>query len=142
MLTYFHWANEAEARKQSYRSDAIPLAEHSRWFAARLADPGTRLWVAEASGDPAGQIRFQRDGDTVWISFSVDARFRGRGIGGFLLREGVRLLKEESPWPTLRIRGAVKKSNLASRKAFLRSGYIESETSLHGEASFIFTHPG
>lgn len=141
MATYFRWTNEAETRRQSYRPDPVPLADHARWFAARLEDPGTRLWVAESDGEPAGQIRFQKEDGAAWISFSVDARHRGRGVGAYLLSEGARELRRDPAWAALPIRGAIKASNPASRKAFLKAGYAEAGESLvRGEPSYIYHH--
>lgn len=142
MLTYFRWANEAEARRNSYRSDPVPLAGHERWFAARLADPDCRLYVAEKDGEPAGQIRFQRESSDAWISFSVDSRARGAGAGAWLLREGARKLRSEAGWGAARILGAVKRSNPASLKAFTKAGYVVAEEApVNGEPSIVYFYP-
>lgn len=139
MLTYFRWTNEVETRKHSFQSEPVPLASHAIWFTARLADPDSRLLVAECGGEPAGQIRFQREGENAWIGFSVDPRYRGRGLGAYLLVAGARALREAAAWRDCLIKGAVKATNPASRKAFMKAGFVEAgEATIHGESSFIY----
>lgn len=140
LLAYFEWANEPEARKHSYRSDPIALESHARWFMARLADPDSRMYVLESDGEAAGQIRFQAEGGIAWIAFSVDPRFRGRGLGERLLSLGAARLRADRPgWG---IRGAVKLTNPASLKVFAKAGYRRLDDQiLHGEPSSIFQFP-
>jgi len=65
--------------------------DHARWTAF-LDRPGVETWVAYANGTPAGFIELAGHGEgVVEISyFGLIAPFRGRGIGGHLLTEGVR----------------------------------------------------
>lgn len=142
LLTYFRWTNDPETRRQSFRPEAVPLAGHADWFRTRLADPATRLYVLEQAGVPAGQIRFQAQGGQAWIGFSVDPRFRGKGLGSLLLREGALRLRADPHWPKIPIAGAVKRGNAASHKAFAAAGYRrDREEKVGGEDSIIYLFP-
>jgi UDP-2,4-diacetamido-2,4,6-trideoxy-beta-L-altropyranose hydrolase len=119
----WRWANDPAVRATSFRTDAIPLAEHERWFAGRLADPACLMLVAEdAEGRPVGQIRFEpgRDGEAV-LGFTVASDRRGRGFGTELLRLGCELLFAESDVGAAI--GYVKPDNASSLRAFEKAGF-------------------
>ncbi len=60
----FDWANEPLARQMSFTQRSIPWDEHERWFAARLTDPATRIFLVLGDGDaPVGFVRFQASED-------------------------------------------------------------------------------
>jgi UDP-2,4-diacetamido-2,4,6-trideoxy-beta-L-altropyranose hydrolase len=143
MLTYFRWTNDPETRRQSFKTDPVPLKDHIAWFQARHSDPACRLYVLEEEGEPAGQIRFQREAEGIWISFSVDPRHRGRGLGAELLRFGpVHLRKDEPSWSDAPVLGAVKPDNAASHKAFLHAGYRKTaEGKESGETLTTYAYP-
>ncbi|ALO11694.1 Acetyltransferase [Streptomyces venezuelae] len=92
---------------------AVPSAEYSRFLYTavggdirwndRLAltykqwqeiveKPGSEIWVAYDRGTPAGYVELdpQPDGVVEIVYFGLIPAFRGRGIGGHLLSEGVR----------------------------------------------------
>jgi RimJ/RimL family protein N-acetyltransferase len=74
------WRNDPETRRWSLTSGEVGEAEHAAWLAARLADPATLLLVAEAGGEPVGQVRVDRRGDGVGtVSIAVTPEARGRG---------------------------------------------------------------
>jgi RimJ/RimL family protein N-acetyltransferase len=139
-MLYFHWANDPTVRTHSFTQEPIPLDTHQRWFERALADPYTVLYVAEteppyaaphATRQPIGQIRFHCADGIAEIGFSLDAAFRGKGLGTALLRAGSeRLVQEYSKRFTLRtVRGAVKITNTASHLAFERAGFVRSADS-------------
>ncbi len=78
--------NDAEVVRFSTSARPVSEPEHARWFAAALADPRTRLWVAEEDASPVGQVRVDVDGDTGVFSIAVAATARGRGLGQAMLR--------------------------------------------------------
>ncbi|HEY1737598.1 MAG TPA: hypothetical protein VGI86_02745, partial [Acidimicrobiia bacterium] len=51
------WRNEADAVRWSASGEGIDPAEHERWFAAVLDDPGHRMMVAEVDGAAMGAVR-------------------------------------------------------------------------------------
>jgi len=62
-------------------------------WAEHLARPGVRAWLARVGGEPAGVIELQaRPGNEVEITvFGLVPEFVGRGFGGHLLTQAVRL---------------------------------------------------
>lgn len=141
MSLYFRWSNDPQVRLNSYRNDPIPLKDHEKWFSARIADPTTILLVMEVNGCPAGQIRFQEADGIAWIGFSLDERYRGKGLATRLLSMGTKKYYTLRRSPQV-VRGAVMERNPASKKAFLSAGFREvSVAEIHGEPSRIFEWP-
>jgi GNAT superfamily N-acetyltransferase len=72
-----------------------PVWSEARW-ADHLARPGVRAWVARVGGEPAGVIELEaRPGNEVEITvFGLVPELVGRGFGGHLLTQAVRLAWE------------------------------------------------
>lgn len=136
----FHrWANDPDVRRNSFNPAAIPWEGHLAWFKSKLADPSAALFILEREGRPAGQIRFDLEGDTAEIDFSVDPAQRGRGLGRELLLRGMDRFQARAG-RSMVFRGTVKQSNPASAKAFLASGFAQEETrKVKGEECLIFS---
>jgi|CXWL01.1.fsa_nt_gi UDP-2,4-diacetamido-2,4,6-trideoxy-beta-L-altropyranose hydrolase len=117
---YFNWANDPEVRRQAVHSEPISWKGHQEWFASKLADSQSRLFVLLAGTLPVGQIRFDRQGDEAQIDYSLDVLVRGRGWGAKLVAMGVARIREDE---TVRIRSEVKTDNYASRAVFARLGF-------------------
>jgi UDP-2,4-diacetamido-2,4,6-trideoxy-beta-L-altropyranose hydrolase len=134
-------ANQPEVRRQAFSPQTISAEEHREWFRSRLAARDTRMWVLDGSRQIAAQIRYEATDDgAAEIGFSVAERWRGRGLGTWLLRHTYARACEE-----LRVtcaRGIVLESNVASRRAFERAGFSERATRLHNSrACRIFERP-
>jgi RimJ/RimL family protein N-acetyltransferase len=139
---YFDWANDADTRRQSFRSDAIPLEAHEAWFARKLTDPNAQMLVFETEdGRPVGQVRFEKQTDEeVIIGVSVDKAFRGRGLSSQLILEACELCRER--WTDLPISAYIKPDNQPSIRAFERAGFIYShESRKFGVESVCLTFP-
>ena len=62
-----------------------------KYLAAQMAEPGTRVWVAQREGSPAAEslICCQPRGDALWVwGARTLAAARGRGLGALLLVRG------------------------------------------------------
>ncbi len=73
-----------DVRDRSIDPRPIAPADHARWFAARLADRLTRMWIVEADGAPVGVVRIERagaDDPTGRIAIALAAEARGHGVG-------------------------------------------------------------
>jgi RimJ/RimL family protein N-acetyltransferase len=136
------WANDREVRRNAFRQDPIPWADHEKWFKEKLADFRAQLFILEVDGRPAGQVRFDHGPEGAEIDFSVAKEFRGRGLSSILLRMGMERVKarrDSAPAFT----GTVKKNNAASAKAFLSAGFHPAATrTLGGEECLIFRRTG
>jgi UDP-2,4-diacetamido-2,4,6-trideoxy-beta-L-altropyranose hydrolase len=118
------WANEKLVRRYSFKRAQISPADHRRWLTERLADPGCILLIGENDQDvPVGQVRFEAiSGAESVVNVSVDARFRGAGVGTLLLRNALRYWRVRERDRT--VVAEVVLGNEASRRLFLRAGFI------------------
>lgn len=122
---YYDWANDEDVRAQSFNQAPIDYDAHAAWFAQRLASPDSLLLLAQdAQLDPVGQVRFDKMADGTWkIGFSVDRRWRGRGVAAPMLTLAIASLAVLAPAATMVAQ--VKRQNLPSSKAFLALGFRE-----------------
>ncbi len=131
LLLYLNWVNDVEVRHQSLNREPVSLSDHTEWFQRRLGDPETHLFVLEAFGLPAGQIRLQRVGDVTRISYSLDGRLRGRGWGIELVRLGIERMRKQGDDASRPIHfiAEVKTDNTASAVIFRKLGFEEEASS-------------
>jgi UDP-2,4-diacetamido-2,4,6-trideoxy-beta-L-altropyranose hydrolase len=120
---FFGWANDPLVRSQSLNTQFIPWSAHLQWFAARIADERSRLFVLEAGSLPVGQIRFDVEAGAARIDYSLDAQVRGRGWARILVGLGMGRMAAST---RVVFRAEVKKSNAVSAAVFARLGFHES----------------
>ena len=113
--------NDADAIRFSTTPRPVSKPEHARWFAAALADPRMRLWVAEENAIPVGQVRVDLDGDSGVLSIAVAAAARGRGLGQAMLR--LALAEVERQHLATTMTAATHPENTASVHVFERVGF-------------------
>jgi UDP-2,4-diacetamido-2,4,6-trideoxy-beta-L-altropyranose hydrolase len=135
---YFSWANDPEVRRQAIHSEPISWKRHQQWFARKLADSRSRLFVLLAGTLPVGQIRFDRQGDEAQIDYSLDALVRARGWGAQLVGMGSALAQQSEP---IRIRAEVKAGNHSSRAVFVRLGFDQAESAQGGGYVSFYLNP-
>ena len=135
---YYEWSQDPSVRANSYGGSPFPFEAHERWFAQKLLDAGTLLYVLESGAVPAGQIRYEiRDSDAE-INFSIAREFRSRGLGKEILMRGERRLLADRPDVGM-IHGYVLAENEPSRRAFLGAGYNDAgEELVNGRCSIKF----
>lgn len=125
VVTYFNWANDPEVRKNAIQTAPISWLTHKEWFAKRLNDSNSHLYVLDAAGLPVGQIRFDKEGNETRIDYSLDTLVRGRGWGARLVSLGSELLQKTE---SVQLLAEVKVGNVASRSVFLRLGFSMAES--------------
>ena len=86
------WANDPAARTSSFHSTNIQVEEHARWFAERLNDPQSLIYIGEACSQAVGQVRFQFNGNGAVISVGIAPECRGKGWGATLVTQATRAL--------------------------------------------------
>lgn len=125
--------NEPSTRRWSVRQEPIPWPDHERWFAARLVDPDTLLWVATASGQDLGVVRCDLvpATRTAVLSLALVPEQRGRGQGRAAIAAAVRAV---FGLPTVDVLVAmIRPANEASCRAFTSVGFVPQATELqHG----------
>jgi spore coat polysaccharide biosynthesis protein SpsF len=117
------WRNDAEAVRWSTRSGGVDRAEHERWFAAILDDPGYRMMIAEFDGDAIGSVRVDVNDGIGVVSIVIDPEWRGRGYGRAVLHA-----LEDELAADCQVRGleaVVHPGNERSLRAFEANGFAE-----------------
>jgi RimJ/RimL family protein N-acetyltransferase len=115
------WRNDPDAVRFSVTGRGVTPAEHSKWLAARLADPDTRLWIAEEDGQPIGQARVDLRDATGTVSIGIAPAHRGRGVGSAVL--AAMLVEMERESRAVMLRAETHSTNIASLRAFERAGF-------------------
>ena len=117
------WRNDPATRARSRQGGEIDWDGHCRWLAAMIVRPDCLFLVARADGARCGTVRFARVADgAVWeVSIALAPSWRGRGIGGRILRLGIERLRAAHPGAA--ILAAAPGGNAASAALFRRAGF-------------------
>ncbi|WP_162633287.1 GNAT family N-acetyltransferase [Echinicola strongylocentroti] len=120
----FKWANDAIVRKYSYNQEPIERSSHDKWFRVKILSNDCEYYVLELNNEPVGSIRFDIEslGRTAKISYLVDSGHTGKGLGKYLLKEGVNRFRTNMPG-VQKVYGYVLKENTPSVKIFQGMGY-------------------
>ena len=119
----WEWRNEPATRAASFDAEPVPYTVHERWFETRLADSRTHLFIVlNADGAEVGYVRFDVHDNEATVSVSIDAAFRGRGLGSAGIRAGCELVLQAGS--ASGVVAQVKPGNEASRSAFLKAGFV------------------
>jgi UDP-2,4-diacetamido-2,4,6-trideoxy-beta-L-altropyranose hydrolase len=122
VMTYFMWVNDPTVRSNAIKSSTIDLMTHINWFRRTLAKSDSKLYVLEANGLPVGQVRFERQGETTIIDYSLDQEMRGRGWGRQLIKLGIESLLRDVIGPIC-LCATVRNGNVVSAAIFERMGF-------------------
>ena len=118
----FAWANDPVTRAASFNRGPITAEGHDAWFASRLTDPDSRLYIAHDGRGPWGLVRFQVVGTTAEIGVSIAPDRRRAGLAAPLIRAGVRRLCGERP-DVAEVEARVRPNNRSSIRAFDRAAF-------------------
>lgn len=120
------WRNAPEVRAASLDEQEIPWADHLGWFQRTLASPDRMLLIAEAGSHPVGVLRYDVDVAARRATVSIYMRpgQAGKGLGTRMLHAGSAWLAARRP-DIQGIDAVVRPENLASRRAFIKAGFLE-----------------
>ena len=143
------WSNEPLTRRNAFNPQPIAASTHAGWLRDRLDKPDTCVFlIAQArNGMAVGNIRFERDAacEPWWLSYSLDAAFRGLGLARVLVQQGMQQLGHHTAQTGI-VRAFVKTDNRASLKTFVALSFSETRTTHQGHDVYCFhkplTHPG
>ncbi|MEG1848649.1 MAG: GNAT family N-acetyltransferase [Lachnospiraceae bacterium] len=122
----FDWANDKTVRQNSFHTAPIPYDHHMAWLKSKLSTKDCRIYIAEASGVPVGQIRVDVEEGNGKIGYSIDAKYRGEGYGKQMLNKLEENLAQDHTVSAIhRLVAQVKQGNEASKRAFIHLGYHE-----------------
>jgi L-amino acid N-acyltransferase YncA len=127
------WRNDPLMRANARNSDEVSWKQHEDWFAGRLAAPKEcRIYIAESQGQPCAMLRFDQREALLWeLSWNVAPDFRGRGVGGEVLKKAVML----HPWSLIAF---IKQSNLPSIRIAEAAGFLRTAQGSDGVDEFRF----
>lgn len=117
------WRNDPAAVKFSASGSTIDGDEHRRWFSSVLAEPRTRVWIAEVDGDPVGQMRVDVSQAVGIVSIGVAPEARGQGVGRRLLARLANLVGFQA---TVLV-AQVHPGNEPSRALFEGQGFVQTK---------------
>jgi RimJ/RimL family protein N-acetyltransferase len=131
----FGWASDAIVRKYALSQNKIDYESHKAWFASKISDQAVVYYVAEIENELIGSIRFDEVGNEIVISYLIDPKHHGKGLGKKILEEGIiQFEKEAYAKPIV---GIVKIENAASLKIFRDLHFTEEKID---ENTVKFTH--
>lgn len=125
---YFHWVNDIEVRKNAIQTMPILYENHSKWFENRVKSPKSLLYYFESDKKPLGQVRFDYEDGFATIDYSIDRKFRGKGLGYLILKKAINALYTEGGiWESTVLLAKVKKDNKASELIFRKLHFSETD---------------
>ena len=114
-------ANDPEVRQASYQSEPITLEEHQAWFATRLEDFNTLIWLLEVGQSACGMVRFERVEQAATLSYLVASSYRGQGLAAKMLRLALNELADI--WPGIPVIAWIRPNNVASSRSLEGAGF-------------------
>lgn len=133
---FYQWSQDHSVRANSFRNEKFSFEMHEGWFNEKIRSNMTDMYVLESDGIPVGQIRFEIDKGSAKINLSIDANFRGKGLGTILLRMGGSHFFKNHP-ETHALYGDVMNNNEPSKHAFIRVGFILAEENIVNDKKYI-----
>ncbi len=120
---YFKWANDPLVREQSYNSDIVIFENHIHWFKEKIKNPDFYFYLFQNELDAnVGQVRIQKkESNHAIIGVSIDANFRGFGLGAELLKMATNDFLSSNP--RFVIHAYIKHVNISSKTIFEKSGF-------------------
>lgn len=118
------WRNHPDVRRWCFTSSEIPYEEHKKWFARKIKDVNSIIYIAEdEKGEKLGQIRFDMDKTSAYININLNPRYFGKKLGHRMIK----LATESFLKRAGKIREVVAEiieDNLASIRAFQKADYL------------------
>ena len=115
-------SNDPGVRRFSIHPEPIPRETHVAWCKKRLSPNAPPYYLAETpSGEIIGQVRFDPEGESMVISISLAADWRGRGLGRLLIRDAIEKARLKH------VIAYVREDNEASLAAFRHAGFEDTQ---------------
>jgi UDP-2,4-diacetamido-2,4,6-trideoxy-beta-L-altropyranose hydrolase len=118
----YRWASDKGIRAFSFSQDPITLESHSGWFHQKVDSSNCLYLIAEFGEEAIGSIRFDIQGEQAIISYLIDRKWHGYGMGRVLLQKGIRFLQKNFGAVKI-VAGNVMPRNISSMKTFERLAF-------------------
>lgn len=125
----YEWVNDPDSRKNSFQTEPVSYEEHVKWCYDKLKSDNIELYIAYMKNVPIGQLRLVHEKSKLLISYSIDKKFRGLGLGRQLI-QAIEEYELYNKYIVKELQGCVKNNNIASQKVFENCKYekkIESD---------------
>ncbi|MBQ8031410.1 MAG: GNAT family N-acetyltransferase [Butyrivibrio sp.] len=122
-LDILRWRNDETSRANSFTKDVIDLDSHKKWLSKKLSQKDCHMFIMMDGQDKVGNIRVDVTDDAGEISYLIAPEKRGRGYG----KKIIALIEKEMPDEVKTLMGLTLKTNDASGRCFLASGYTASD---------------
>jgi spore coat polysaccharide biosynthesis protein SpsF len=122
-LDILRWRNDETSRANSFNKDVIDLDSHKKWLSKKLSQKDCHMFIMMDGQDKVGNIRVDVTDDAGEISYLIAPEKRGRGYG----KKIIALIEKEMPYEVKTLMGLTLKTNDASGRCFLASGYTASD---------------
>ena len=113
----FDWASDPLTRNNSLNSVKITWEEHLKWLDQKINDPNTNMYLFLNKKEPIGVLRLEDKNNSIKLSFSVDYKHRGRGVGGHIIAFAL------SEFPQKEFTAEVIDRNKHSRDIFIKNKF-------------------
>lgn len=120
----FKWANDKVVRQNAFNKESIEYENHFQWFENKIKSRNTHIYICYIDEVPVGQIRVECENDIGMIGYSIDEKYRGKGIGTCILTNINKVLKAHNI-KLNKLIGRVLYQNIPSQKAFIKSEFNE-----------------
>ncbi len=133
LMFLFNLKNEKVVLQWSFDQNPVDLETHKKWFAKKISDPLTALYIVENDGQAIGQVRFDVGPDnSAVISIDISSAYRGKGYGTEAIKESLDVLFQSHP-EVKTVNSFIFLANTASQRAFTKAGF--------GRAVVLPDHP-
>lgn len=110
----YDWANDPDVRHNSLNSGFIPYENHLTWYNSKLNSDKTDILVFRSDKEAVGQVRLDFVDECWEIDYSIDANYRGLGLGEKMIQKVLEL------FPNRSFLAIVKCENIPSQRVFER----------------------
>ena len=117
----FDWVNDKDVRLNAIDKKTILWENHEIWYEKKLSSSEAHIFILELLGIAIGQVRYEQKEGYWVIDYSLDAAYRGRGFGKFLLSESLTYFSGE------KIKAYVLPQNIASSHVFKALHFMEAQ---------------
>ena len=123
----FNWANDDIVRINSISTDKIEMKNHLSWLKNKISHVDTIMYIGEFQHLPIGQIRFDLIDGRFYVDYSIDKKYRKKGLGSILVRNGLKKIYELYGNKYI-IEAHVKHTNIASWMVFKKNCFNEKQS--------------
>jgi RimJ/RimL family protein N-acetyltransferase len=113
----FDWVNEKNVRTNSINQEPILWENHLEWLAKKLNNPDNKILILVSGDNLLGQIRIDMIEGFWNIDYSIDNKFRRKGLGKEIVKQLI------DKFESYQFKATVKKENIASIKVFTNLGF-------------------